>query len=92
MAYQVIRQPSGKLAVFSTGADRWAVYDAEPEEIVEWFAQRAADNARLSARETVNVVLAGNPRQIYAQFAMTFEEANAKSAEDGGMTLPGGRS
>lgn len=61
----------------------------DPEQVVEWFARLAADNARLSAREAVTAVLAGNPRQVYARFAMTFEEANAMSGEDGGLTLPG---
>jgi hypothetical protein len=88
MGYQVIRQPDGRLAVFSSFMDQWAVYDAEPDELVEWFAEKAAKDARRSAQETVDAVLAGEPQRVYYQFAMTFDEANAMSGEHGGVVLP----
>jgi hypothetical protein len=84
----VIRQPDGRLAVFSDGTDRWIRWDNTPEEIVEWYAQRAAEDARRSARETVDAVLAGTA--IYdPRFVMSFEEANAESGASGGKVLPG---
>lgn len=87
MGYQVIRQPDGKLAVFSSYMDCWAVYDGSPEEIVEWFAEKAAEDAREHARRIVGNVMAGEPRKAYYQFTMTFDQANAKSKEHGGVVL-----
>ena len=46
MGYQVIRQPDGKLALWSTVVDSFVVVDATTDEIVEFFVQRAADEAR----------------------------------------------
>ena len=89
MGHQVIRQPDGKLAVFSSGTGRWIRWDCEPEELVEWYAQRAAEDARRSARNTVDAVLAGT--EIYdPRFVLTFEEANKESGESGGVVLPAG--
>jgi hypothetical protein len=87
MGYQVIRQPDGLLAVFSSYVDCWAVYDASPEEVVDWFAERAAADARRDAQRVVDAVQGGEPRKVYYQFAMTFEEANAMSGEHGGEVL-----
>lgn len=91
MGHQVIRQPDGRLAVFSSGTCRWIRWDSTPEEVVEWYAERAAEDARRSARRTVDAVLAG--RETYdPRLVMTFEEANAESGENGGKVLPGGGS
>ena len=84
MGHQIIQQPDGKLAIFSTGVDSWIVMDATPDEIADYYAERAAADARRSARNTLNRVLAGKPREVYCQFAMTFDEANQESREHGG--------
>jgi hypothetical protein len=84
MGHQIIRQPDGKLAIFSTGVDVWIVMDSTADEIADYYARKAAESARESAARTVQAVLAGRPREVYAQFAMTFEEANAESREHDG--------
>jgi inosine/xanthosine triphosphate pyrophosphatase family protein len=89
MAYQVIKQPDGKLAVFSSYSDTWVCWDGTPDEVVEYFAEKAANDARKSARETVEHVMADQPREAYYQFAMTFAEANARSRHYGGEVLEG---
>ena len=89
MGYQVIRQPDGLLAIFSSYTDTWVVYDADPGEVVDYFAERAAKNARRDAERIVEHVMNGRAREAYYQFAMTFEEANAESGEHGGLVLPG---
>lgn len=92
MGYQVIRQPDGKLAIFSSYTDTWAVYDATAEEAVEWFAELAAKDARRDAQRIVDHVVAGEPRKAYYQFTRTFDEANAESGKHGGdviVTMPG---
>lgn len=88
MGYQVIKQPDGKLALFSSFTDTWAMYDASPQEIVDWFTERATEDARRSAQHVVDAVVADRPREVYYQFARTFDEANATSGERGGPVLP----
>lgn len=84
MGHQIIRQPDGNLAVFSTGTDSWILMDGSPQALEDYYAQRAADSARQSARETIARVVAGRPGEVYHQFAMTFAEANDLSREHGG--------
>lgn len=75
MGHQIIKQPDGKLAVFSTGVDDWIIQDATADELVEYYATRAAEDARRSARETCNEVLADRAGMMYGQFTMTYDEA-----------------
>lgn len=84
MGHQIIVQPDGRLAVFSSVVDSWIVMDATPGELADFYAERAAEDARRGTRETLAHVLAGEPRQVYCQFAMTFDEANGESREHGG--------
>src|ERR1017187_6678674 len=84
MGHQIIRQPDGLLAVFSSGVDAWIRKDETPEGISDYYAERAARDARRSAEETISHVLAGEPDKAYCQFAMTFDEANQDSREHGG--------
>jgi hypothetical protein len=84
MGHQIIRQPDGKLAVFSSTTDTWILTDASPEELEDYYAERAAEDARRSARKTLGHVLAGEPRKAYYQFAMTFTEADEMSREHDG--------
>ncbi len=87
-AHQVIRQPDGLYAVFSTITDTWVVCNATEDEITDWFVERAAAAAREQITETLGHVRAGNPQQVYYQFAMPFDEANDLSGEHGGLVLP----
>jgi hypothetical protein len=84
MGNQIIKQPDGHYAIFSTGTDTIIVYDATEEEIVEWCAEQAAERARESARRTIADVASGEPRRAYAQFAMTWQQALTKDREHGG--------
>lgn len=84
MGNQIIRQPSGKYAIFSTYTDTITVWDATEDEIVEHFAERAAEVARRDARRLLGHVAAGNPRAAYFQFAMSWEEALAEDRKHHG--------
>jgi hypothetical protein len=86
MGSQIIRQPSGKFAIFSSITDTIIVWDATEDEIVEWFAERAAEDAQRDARRLIGHVVAGNPREVYFQFAMTWDEALAKDRKHGGTS------
>lgn len=84
MAQQIIKQPDGRLAVFSTVTDTFIVVDATPEEIIEWRAEAEANAVRARTRRELDHVLAGDSRAAYFQFAMTWEEAARKNLEHGG--------
>lgn len=84
MGYQVIRQPDGLYAVFSSYTDTIAVWSTSGEEIVEWFAEIAAERARTDARRVLEHVAAGEPKRAYFQFVKTWEEALASDREHGG--------
>lgn len=75
MGYQVIKQPDGLLAIWASSVDDFIYTDAEPQEVVEWFVERARDDAYVNATKTVTAVVNNDPRSIYAQFAMTWDEA-----------------
>lgn len=84
MGQQIIQQPDGKLAVFSSITDTFIVVDATPKDLVEWRAEEAAERAREQTRRELDKVLAGDPRGAYFQFALTYEEAVVKNREHGG--------
>ncbi|NED75377.1 hypothetical protein G3I51_24240 [Streptomyces sp. SID9944] len=81
MGQQIIKQPDGRLAVFSSITDTFIVVDATPEEIIEWRAEEAAQAARESTRRELRHVLADNPHGAYYQFARTWEEASRRDRE-----------
>lgn len=84
MGQQIIRQPDGNLAVFSSVTDTFIVVDATPEEIIQWRAEEAVQAARDRTRRELDHVLAGDPRRVYFQFAISWEEASQLNREHGG--------
>jgi hypothetical protein len=84
MGQQIIKQPDGRLAVFSSITDTFIVTDATPDEIVEWRAEQAAEAERERTRRELRHVLADDPRSAYFQFARTWEEASRLNREHGG--------
>jgi hypothetical protein len=80
MGYQVIKQPDGKLAIFSSYTDSWAEKDLLPADVINFFADIAESEARRDATKIVANVLADEPRKSYYQFTRTYEEAQAYHA------------
>lgn len=80
MGNQIIRQPDDRYAVFSSVVDGWIVYDATRDEIVEHFAERAANDARRSATRLLDL-LDSNERRPFGQFTLTFDDADARHNE-----------
>jgi hypothetical protein len=80
MGHQVIRQPDGRLAVWSSTVDDFVIVDATAEEIAAHYAEEA----RLRAH---NDWMAGCARALETgtsertQFAMRWDEAQALRAE-----------
>lgn len=91
MGKQVIQQPDGLFAIFSSNSDTIHMYDATAEEIEEYFveraeeeARRAVERARVEAREVLGHLAAGEPQKAYYQFAMTWDEALESDREHDG--------
>lgn len=84
MGQQIIKQPDGYYAVFSSNTDTILVYDATVEEIEEWYVEREVRQFRQRVRDTLRHVAANEPRKAYHQFAMTWEQALRKDREHGG--------
>lgn len=75
MGYQIIKQPDDLYAVFCSHTDTIVVWNASDEDIVDWFAEIAAERAREDARRILAHVAVGQPERAYHQFAMSWEEA-----------------
>lgn len=75
MGQQIIKQPDGRLAVFSTVTDSFVVVDATPEEVIEWRAEEAAQEASERTEAELKRVLDSAIDKPYRQFTLTWEEA-----------------
>lgn len=74
MSNQIIKQPNGKYALWSSVVDDFVLVDGTREEIIQEFVDRAMrDIERLKAdvAETIDKIDAGDP--AYMQFTLTFE-------------------
>ncbi|HEY5986679.1 MAG TPA: hypothetical protein VIV12_09915 [Streptosporangiaceae bacterium] len=82
MGQQIIRQPDGYYAVFSSITDTIIMWDASAEEVVEWFTEQATEDTRRKVNQLIEKVAAGE--RAYYQFTMTWNEALAKDERHGG--------
>ena len=88
MGHQVIKQPDGLYAIFSSVVDSWIVYDATRQDVIDYYVEQAEKDTREKVRRILDAV-DDDPRKAYYQFAMTFAEANATSKAHGGEVLDG---
>ena len=84
MGRQLIRQPDGLYAVFSSGTDQWVAWDLTRDQYIDRRAAEAEREARADAARLLDDVDAGLVDAGY-----TFEEANAESVKHGGEDLSG---
>lgn len=78
MGYAVLKQPDGKLAVWSTVENDFIVYDSTPEEISEWWVAHQAEEART---EVGRWVKEAQERGSNSRMGRTFESALAARME-----------
>jgi hypothetical protein len=88
MGQQIIKQPDGKLAVFSSIVDAFIVVDATPDEILDWRAEEAAAKERERTQRELDAVLADDPRRVYFQFTRTWEEASEMDRKNAAPERP----
>jgi hypothetical protein len=86
MGFQIVKQPDGRLAIFSSYVDQWVACDASDEEVILMFAEQAAESSRLSIGRSVAAILEGRERELPG-FHYTIEELDARSLRHGGKTL-----
>jgi hypothetical protein len=84
MGQQIIKQPDGQFAIFSSESDTIIMWDASGPEIIDWFVEQAAEQARRSAERLLGHVASEHPRKAYYQFTVTWEEALSADQEHGG--------
>jgi hypothetical protein len=84
MGYQVIKQPDGLFALYSSNTDQITMWDATRDDVIEFFVEAATERARVEAERIVGLIEADKPRDAYFQFAKTWEDALASDRQRGG--------
>lgn len=80
MSQQIIQQPDGKYALWSTVVDDFVLLDATPEEILRyWVEGHKADTAKRIADIIAKLQRGEKP---YYQFTVTWERANTLREEN----------
>lgn len=80
MGQQIIKQPNGKYAVFSSVVDGFVLLDATKQEVVEHFMESHRRDTERRVGEIVEQLESGG--QPYHQFTKTFDEAAAMHIEN----------
>ena len=73
MGQQIIRQPDGRYALWSSIVDSFVLIDAMPDEIADAMIEREAENIRRQVARIVAELAEG--RKPYLQFTKTWYEA-----------------
>lgn len=79
MAEQIIKQPNGKYAVWSTIVDGFTMLDAAPEQIIAARIAEAVEEIGRTVDKIVGQLERGE--KPYFQFTLTWEEALSRNAE-----------
>ncbi|MDP3910719.1 MAG: hypothetical protein Q8Q14_10035 [Gemmatimonadales bacterium] len=75
MGGQIIQQPDGRYAVWSSIVNDFVLLDATPEQIIEGRVQASREGHEAQVRRVIKKLAAGE--KPYFQFTMTWEEACA---------------
>ncbi|KKL68543.1 hypothetical protein LCGC14_2123910 [marine sediment metagenome] len=78
MGQQIIKQPNGKYALWSSVVDDFTLIDATRDQIIEEFVERAEREIvrlRVNVAKTLDKIDAAEP--AYMQFTLSFDEAVA---------------
>ena len=72
MSWQIVKQPDGKYAIWSTCVDDFIVTDGTKEEITQVFVDDAKDRVAANVNHIITELEQGG--KPYYQFTKTFEE------------------
>jgi len=81
MGKQIIRQPDGKFALWSSVVDAFAVTDATREELVECILERERRDTEEHVNDVCDKLDRGEPPYNNVAMTMTWEEALELQAE-----------
>jgi len=73
MGWQIIKQPDGKFAIWSSIVDNFIFVNCDADEVVAAFVEDATKDLERSVREKLEKVEADKP--AYYQFTKTWDEA-----------------
>lgn len=73
MGLQIIQQPDGRYAVWSSVVDDFVVIDASVDQVIEFYVSRAAEEERRYVRNVVKALAEGT--RLYHPRTMTWGEA-----------------
>lgn len=73
MGQQIIKQPNGLYAVWSTVSDSFIMWDCAPEDIIQDRIEEETQRIREGVLKTCAELAAG--KKPYYQFTMSFNEA-----------------
>ena len=86
MGQQIIKQPDGKYALFSSVVNSFVMVDATREEMIGYFGNKAKKEAESVTAKVIVDLEAG--KRPYYQFTMSWEEASKKQKENGNNEDP----
>ena len=90
MGHQIIKQPNGKLALWSSVVDDFIMLNATEQHIIDYYLEKEKAKIQASVRATVALIEDGKPP--YYQFTKTWAEACAfASVVHGADWKPGGK-
>ena len=73
MSHQIIRQPNGEYAIFSTILDDFILTNVSPQKIVNFYVE---DCRKTKNYEVARVIVSLNKgEEPYAQFTLSYQEA-----------------
>jgi len=73
---QIVKQPDGKYAIWSSVVDDFIYVDATADEVILWFGREAKIKVMNEVKETIQILNEGG--KPYYQFTKTWEELNGK--------------
>ena len=76
MSQQIIKQPDGLYALFSTEIDNFILTDVTPEMIVEYLSAIQKQEIETDVAKIITSLEKG--KKPYYQFTLTYEEAIAR--------------
>lgn len=86
MVRHIVAQDDGRWAVFDTVSNQLAIWDATEDELEDWLAGQAADDARKNTRGIVAHLKAGSRPRHWP----TWAEALLEDRRSGGEASAGG--
>lgn len=69
---QIIRQPDGKLALWSSQIDDFLIIDATKDEIVDYFVELKRQEVEYEISAVITHIEAG--RKAYGNFTLTWDD------------------